>query len=164
MKYNEFSNIALAIHEAYPSYGAMSTTEGVQVWYEMLKDLEYDSVTRAVQKHIQTSPFAPTIADIRKRCEEMKYPVWSREWMRLLNGAKSRELNEPGQYAMKILTRDYFESCRDNSSRIGQCMKEFEKLYKEYAAMSIADKEQFTGSAMFQVPIATIAGGQGDGK
>lgn len=163
MNKREFAEVMVIIKAAYPGSNLIPDEMSKNLWFEMLKDLEYDSVLKAVRKHIQTSPFVPTIADIRRSCEEMKFPVWSREWMRLLNGAKSRELNEPGQYAMKILTRDYFESCRENAGRLGQCMKEFEKFYKEYVTMSAAVKKQFAGIPMFQAPVTAITGGQGDG-
>lgn len=161
MTFDEFKNIAMAIREAYPNSSAMKTEEGIQIWYEMLKDLEYADMTNAVSKYIKSNRFPPAISEIRSICRDKEQILWSREWIRLLNGSFSRDLNEAGQYAIKIITRDHFESCRDNPSRMIQCMKEFERLYKEYTAMSSQEKKQFFGTKMFQLSVNEIEAGDG---
>lgn len=46
----------------------------VQVWHEMLGDLDYKLVQVAVQKLILESPYPPAIADIRKQVVEITTP------------------------------------------------------------------------------------------
>lgn len=38
----------------------------ISVWYSLLKDLPYKAAADALQKHLQTNRFPPTVADIRK--------------------------------------------------------------------------------------------------
>lgn len=40
--------------------------ETVDIWYQMLKDLNYEDASAALGKHLSISPYPPTIADIRR--------------------------------------------------------------------------------------------------
>ena len=42
----------------------------LNVWYQLLKDLDYMTASLALEKHMMTSPFPPTIADIRSAAAE----------------------------------------------------------------------------------------------
>ena len=150
MQFEEFKNIVMAIKEAYPNSNSMTTEEGINLWYEMLKDLEYDMVTKAVFKHMQGSRFAPSIAEIRQKSVREQYTPWMTEWMKLLNNARVDELNEPGQYAFRLITRNCFESCLANPDKLMQCMKTFEGLYDGYYSLSEQDKEEFKAIAVPQ--------------
>lgn len=59
-----------------------STDEQVAImtntWYECLGDLEYRLVLKAVKRTISTSPYPPTIADIRKNAVEIINPSTQR--------------------------------------------------------------------------------------
>ena len=46
----------------------------VETWYECLKDLDYNIVKGAVKKTIITSPYPPTIHEIRKNVAELMNP------------------------------------------------------------------------------------------
>lgn len=63
MTKQEFAILAKAIRAVYPN---MLADDGAKnVWYELLKDLDYRPASAALQRHLQTSKFPPTIADIR---------------------------------------------------------------------------------------------------
>lgn len=47
--------------------------DGLSVWYEMLKDIDYQSAQYAVRELIQTNVFFPRIAEIRKACMKQNY-------------------------------------------------------------------------------------------
>lgn len=53
---------------AYPKFysNGFDVNTAVNVWHEMLQDIGIDLAKAAVQTHISTSPFPPTISDIRK--------------------------------------------------------------------------------------------------
>lgn len=143
MRFDEFKNIVMAMKEAYPSSNTMTTEEGINLWYEMLKDLDYGKVAKAVHRHIQKSRFAPSIAEIRQESVQVQYSLWMMEWMKLLKGAKLGELNEPGQYAFQLITRNCFESCLCKPDKLMQCMKTFESLYAGYYSLSEKDRADF---------------------
>lgn len=143
MKFEEFKNIVMAVREAYPNSNTMTTEEGINLWYEMLKDLEYKVAAGALYNHIKNCRYAPAIADIRQACNQPQGGTWTLEWMKLLNDARVVDLNEPGQYAFRLLTRDCFESCLRNPEKLMQCMKVFESLYTQYDTLDEGTKSEF---------------------
>lgn len=163
MRFEEFKNIVMAVKEAYPNSNSMTTEEGINLWYEMLKDLNYSKVSEAVYRHIQECRFAPSIAEVRNASIRKQYTSWTLEWMKLLNGSRVSELNEPGQYAFRLLTRDCFESCLRNPERLLQCMRTFESLYTGYNVLSAEEKEEFKAvTAMEAIPKIGCAEEVGD--
>lgn len=64
MTREEFKNIVKAIRGTYPS-SPINTQQIFDLWYEMLKDLDYQTVTNNLQRHIRTNKFAPTVAELR---------------------------------------------------------------------------------------------------
>lgn len=65
MSPTETARILAVIAAAYPRFEVNEITHSV--WSEMLGDLEYVVVNDAVRRHICTSRFAPTIAEIREQ-------------------------------------------------------------------------------------------------
>lgn len=45
--------------------------DAFNVWYALLKDLSYEELNVAIQKHMMTSPYPPTIADIREAVAQL---------------------------------------------------------------------------------------------
>lgn len=64
MSREEFSNVVKAIRCAYTSNPLVSQA-AFDLWYEMLKDKEYQVVARNLERHVKTNKFAPTIAELR---------------------------------------------------------------------------------------------------
>ena len=62
----EFISLCIGIKESYPKSGLFENAEAITFWYKMLGDLPLDEITDAVARHIATSKFAPTIAEIRE--------------------------------------------------------------------------------------------------
>lgn len=74
----EFLRIAEMLKTAYPKENIIPNKEAMEVWYVMLKDIEYRTAQAAVKEYIALKKFPPTIADIR----EMAAPKddWSNAW------------------------------------------------------------------------------------
>lgn len=63
MTKEEFLIISRAIRAVYPN---MLADDGAKdVWFSMLSDLPYTQVSLALQTHMMTSKYPPTIADLR---------------------------------------------------------------------------------------------------
>ena len=63
MTKEEFLIISRAIRAVYPN---MLADDGAKdVWFSMLSDLPYTQVSVALQTHMMTSKYPPTIADLR---------------------------------------------------------------------------------------------------
>jgi len=69
---SDLLKIMTALAEVYPKFvvNEMKTN----IFYDLLKDLEYPVLQTAVRKHILLSEFPPTIAELRKLAIEIKNP------------------------------------------------------------------------------------------
>lgn len=65
MKVDEFAKLADAIKTYFPRDNMLPTDATMELWYDMLKDMDYQSAYIGLKNHVATSKFAPTIADIR---------------------------------------------------------------------------------------------------
>ncbi len=65
MNFKEFGKLADAIKTYFPRDNMLPTDTAMELWYDMLKDMDYQSAYIGLKNHVATSKFAPTIADIR---------------------------------------------------------------------------------------------------
>ena len=65
MTFKEFGKLADAIKTYFPRDNMLPTDTTMELWYDMLKDMDYQSAYTGLKNHVATSKFAPTIADIR---------------------------------------------------------------------------------------------------
>lgn len=87
MTQQEFLTIVATIKAAYPNSNVMPDKNSMNVWYAMLKDLDYKYVHIAVTDHISNNKFAPAIAEIREKCSILtSTPVrdWGEAWESVL--------------------------------------------------------------------------------
>lgn len=62
---SEVAKLLAVIAAAYPGFEVDETRH--RLWCEMVGDLDYQVAAMAVRRHIGTSRFAPTVADIREQ-------------------------------------------------------------------------------------------------
>lgn len=65
----------------YPSF--LPDADSLEIWFQLLKDLDYKVVNVAIQKYMMTETKIPTIADIRNLCTSVVVgdkPIWSDGW------------------------------------------------------------------------------------
>lgn len=65
MTVDEFAKLADAIKTYFPRDNMLPTDTAMELWYDMLKDMDYQLAYIGLKNHVATSNFAPTIADIR---------------------------------------------------------------------------------------------------
>lgn len=65
MIFKEFGQLADAIKTYFPKDNMLPTDTAMELWYDMLKDMDYKSAYMGLKNHVATSRFPPTIADIR---------------------------------------------------------------------------------------------------
>lgn len=68
----DFMKLVTVLRAAYNSEKFMPDKQSALVWYEMLKDIDYQTLMQGCYKLIQSSPYPPTIADIRASCASLK--------------------------------------------------------------------------------------------
>lgn len=66
MTAQEFSTLVKGMKAVYSDPRFIADNYAMEVWFNMLKDLDYEHVNAAIQRHMMTNPYPPTIADIRK--------------------------------------------------------------------------------------------------
>lgn len=71
MTRDEFKIIAAALRETYRRDKLLDTKEAFSIWYELLKDLSYESASAAAQAYMMQEHFPPAPADIRKKAAEL---------------------------------------------------------------------------------------------
>ena len=67
MTREEFGMIAKTLKSVYTDPKFIPSEDAGEVWYQLLKDLEYRKCMNAVTAYMQTHHFAPTPADIREQ-------------------------------------------------------------------------------------------------
>lgn len=83
MTSQEFETVAVAIKAAYPNSNVLPDKYAMKTWYRALMDLDSCVVENAVWEHISTSPFPPSIAEIREKCAARLSPMvagWGEAW------------------------------------------------------------------------------------
>lgn len=72
MKKTEIVKLLAVINAAFPN---MQITEAmVDLWHELLSDIDFNLAKAAVKKILLESPYPPTIAEIRKQAAEIMMP------------------------------------------------------------------------------------------
>lgn len=68
----QFGILAKAMKAIYTDERFLPDHDAVNVWYTLLCDLDYETLSKAIQKHMMSSTFIPTVADIRTAAAEFK--------------------------------------------------------------------------------------------
>lgn len=80
MDIDRFKNIVKAVRSAYPQFKFIESKEGMQIWLKALEDTPDEAVSLAFEKHMMTSKYPPSIADIREKIFELSGEIkgdWS---------------------------------------------------------------------------------------
>ena len=72
MTKDQFKVLVKAMKAVYTNPGFIPDQDAFDVWYSMLKDLDYALASRSVQMHMQTEETPPTVAGIRKQSAKLK--------------------------------------------------------------------------------------------
>lgn len=65
MTKSEWAKIADAIKTYYPRDNMFPNVASIQLWYEEFKDYAYEDVVAALRRHVNTSKWCPTIAELK---------------------------------------------------------------------------------------------------
>mgnify|MGYP001054982987 FL=1 len=69
MTRDELKNIFKLLVNVYPNF--VVSSEKVDIWYEFLKDNDYQSVLNKTKEYVKTNRFPPSIADLNKKDEAL---------------------------------------------------------------------------------------------
>ena len=71
MEREQFKVLVKAMKAVYAQPTFIPDQDAFNVWFALLGDLPYKQAELAVQKHMATEKFPPTIADIREKAEQI---------------------------------------------------------------------------------------------
>ena len=71
MERDEIKILVKSMRAVYAQPTFLPDQDAFNVWYALLKDLPYELASMAVQKHMLTEKFPPTIADLRAKANEV---------------------------------------------------------------------------------------------
>jgi len=148
MKKDEFATIASALRRAYGKDKIMPDEEALDVWYGMLKDLDYTACRNAVQELIATLKFAPSIAEIRERASQrLCTPIvdWGEAWGNVLLAI--RHYGYPREIEAMATLDGMTRKCVERLGYQKLCMSEntetdranFRMIYKQLADRQAAE-------------------------
>lgn len=107
MTKQEFARLIKAMQSNYD--GMFKDMESRELWYRLLCDLDYEQASAALYEHMMTSPYRPTIADIRKnsapKTELTEMEAWAmvRKAMRNGNYGSEEEFNKLPEIVQKAV-------------------------------------------------------------
>ena len=74
MTFEEWKKLVKGLKSVYTSERFLPDREAVQIWYSMLKDMDYKVLSIAAQKYMVTGKFPPTVAELRECAVEVLEP------------------------------------------------------------------------------------------
>ncbi len=106
MDAKKFAALMKGLRSAYPNAKMIDSDEAMKMWYSMLSDLTYEQLSFAVQRHIATCRFAPTIAEIRELASVREEKDWSEAWGHVQDAIGRYGYYEPSKMLDYIKARD----------------------------------------------------------
>lgn len=88
MDINKFSNLIKGLKAAYPNFKVVEDEVSFQMWFTLLKDIPYERLSAAIHKHIVTSKYPPSIAEVRELAQFKSVTDWSEGWAIVLTALR----------------------------------------------------------------------------
>lgn len=159
MNTNEWMKIAAALNTYYPKEKPFPNKEAMQLWYEEFKELTYEDTVNGLRRHVNTSKWCPTIAELKEAI--VTNTAGSKDWGEAWNECL-RTISRYGQYqeeeameSMSPITRQivkrlgYKDLCRSDNQM--QDRANFRMVFEqvvgneyEKAALPVSLQEKIT--------------------
>lgn len=144
----EFAKIALLMKEIYPKENLFPTDHSQETWYQLLKDIPYQTINTALMKWSTVEKWSPSIAELRKMCYEVSAPSvlpWDEAWESVLQAVRNYGFNRRVEAMEKLndLTRKavakvgWMQIC--HSEQIGIERASFREIYNAMANRQTKD-------------------------
>lgn len=117
MKLDEFALIVKAIRTYYPKEHILPNAEAVALWYEELKDLEYQDTYLALRKWVSTNKWSPSIAEIRETVAGITNKT-VKDWSEAFEDARAA-VRRYGRYNPNEALESLDELTRETVKRMG---------------------------------------------
>lgn len=149
-------------------YGKELDKETMEMWLSFFKDNTTEEFRQAINEHIKTSRYFPTVADIKARIYEIKNPNETNMelWERLLSAIRRSSYYSEEEYEkLPAILKQYVGSPRQlqtiatemtsdeiHSVYKGQFLKQIELLKENYRENEITGKKNLlTEKGIYQI-------------
>lgn len=91
MDKTEFARFVTIIRSGYQKQDFLKDVDSLSFWFSMLKDLPFELAVTALQKHVATSKWLPSVAEIRQCASEITLGEprdWSDEWLSVIQAVR----------------------------------------------------------------------------
>lgn len=141
MTFEEFKTLAKAMKSIWTRTEFLPDKYALKIWYELLKDLPYEQVNIAIQKHAHTNKWPPTPADIREHVVIMQDEStdWGQAWKQLTMAIGRFGTYREGEAleSMDELTRETTKRlgwkmiCQSEQTELTAIRANFRKIYEQ---------------------------------
>lgn len=116
MTFNEFKALVKGMKAVYTSPNFLPDADSVKIWYRLLEDMPYELANIAIQRHMATNKFPPTVAEIRQAAvQTVDTPQnWADGWERF-----RRAVGKYGYYQQDAALASMDETTRRVVKRLG---------------------------------------------
>ena len=97
MEKPEFLILVKTMKAVYPAM--FQERETVDIWYTLLKDLDYQDAAAGLGKHLATSPYPPTVADIRNNTVPDVEMNGEQAWALVFKAIENSAYNSADEFA-----------------------------------------------------------------
>ena len=83
MSFEEFKILVKGLKAVYSEPWFLPDADAIKIWYQLLADLDYKTLSVAIQRYMMLNSKAPTIADLREMAAKVvtkEVADWSEAW------------------------------------------------------------------------------------
>lgn len=91
MDKKEFARFVTIIRSGYQKQDFLKDIDSLSFWFSMLNDLPFELAIAALKKHVATSKWLPSVAEIRQCASEITQGEprdWSDEWLSVIQAVR----------------------------------------------------------------------------
>lgn len=91
MEREQFKILCKGMKAVYTQETFLPDADAFNIWFSLLGDLEYPVLNAAIQKHMLTNKFPPTIAELREAATTIRagsVPDWGEGWEKVLQAIR----------------------------------------------------------------------------
>lgn len=144
MDKQDFGKLVIAIRGAYRDKDFLKDSVSMEMWYECLKDIPYEVAVAAVQMHMMTSKWTPTISELREKVVDVQADKtdWSDGWEEVQRAIRRHGyVDEKGALeSMSPMTREvvkrlgWRQICSSETDELMAIRANFRMIYEQKTA------------------------------
>jgi hypothetical protein len=176
MNKQEFATFSMALKTYYPREQLLPNQQAMELWFNQLKDIDYNVAKIVLNKWVANNKWSPSIAEIREQAVELlngKEKDWGEAWEDVIRNIRYFGYYRASEGMAAItddLTREtvkrlgYTNLCLSDNSTVDRA--NFRMIYESLAQRKKMDKQlpKDLLKLIGEIQIGLIEGGKNDGE